>query len=87
MASTGVNVLRWSTLGAGVLYGFYHQTKLTTASKLAAIDRDYKLKEDQINKAKAEFAKRKQPKSSKPEGAITDPENPKFDLEALLKTV
>lgn len=51
-------------MGAGALYGFYHQAKLSTASKLAAIDADYKRKESLIQQAKAEFTRKNAPPSS-----------------------
>jgi len=86
MSSSGVNVLRWSALGLGIFYGFYHQTKLTTQTKLNEIDREYKHKENLIQKAKAEYAKKTSPQSSQTEGdgVITDPMDSKFDLEAYL---
>ncbi|KAG9234360.1 putative ATP synthase subunit E, mitochondrial [Amylocarpus encephaloides] len=89
MASTGVNVLRWSALGAGVLYGVYHQASLSTAAKLAAIDRKYQHKQHLIDQAKAEYAKSKLPASAKTSGGdvIRDPEDSKFDLEAYLNVV
>ncbi|TVY48794.1 ATP synthase subunit e, mitochondrial [Lachnellula occidentalis] len=66
MASTGVNIARWSALGAGVFYGFYHQTSLSAAAKAAAANREYEHKQQLIQQAKAEFAKKNQPASSKP---------------------
>ncbi|KAG0647824.1 ATP synthase subunit [Hyphodiscus hymeniophilus] len=89
MASTGVNVLRWSALGAGVFYGLYHQASLSTAAKLAAVDRDYKHKQDLIEQAKAEYTKRNLPPSQKTTGGdiIRDPEDKNFDLEAFLNAV
>ncbi|TVY24599.1 ATP synthase subunit e, mitochondrial [Lachnellula hyalina] len=88
MASTGVNIARWSALGAGVFYGFYHQRSLTSASKAAAVDREYEHKQQLIQQAKAEFAKKNAPASSKPSGgAILDPNDSKFDLEALLNNL
>ncbi|KAG4432708.1 hypothetical protein IFR05_011808 [Cadophora sp. M221] len=89
MASTGVNVLRYSALGAGIFYGFYHQAKLSSASKLAAINREYERKESLINQAKAEFSKKNAP--AKPStgsgGIISDPNDSRFDLEALLTSL
>jgi hypothetical protein len=61
-------VLRYSALGAGIFYGLYHQAKLSTAAKLAAIDREYEHKQSLIEKARAEYAKKKNPASSKTEG-------------------
>ncbi|KAI9052795.1 hypothetical protein LZ554_003068 [Drepanopeziza brunnea f. sp. 'monogermtubi'] len=89
MASTGVNVLRYAALGTGVLYGFYHQSKLTAASKLAAANREYERKESLIAQAKAEFSKKNSPASAKTQGGdfIRDPNDSRFDLEAYLNTL
>ncbi|KAH6670491.1 putative ATP synthase subunit E, mitochondrial [Halenospora varia] len=89
MASTGVNILRWSALGAGVLYGVYHQAKLSTAAKVTAIDREYEHKQKLIQQAKAEYAKSKLPAGAKTAdgGIITDPNDSRFDLEAYLNVV
>ncbi|CAG8982511.1 hypothetical protein HYALB_00002291 [Hymenoscyphus albidus] len=89
MASTGINILRWSSLGAGVFYGVYHQASLSTAAKLAAIDREYKHKQKLIDQAKAEYTKKNLPAGAKTgEGdIIRDPEDSRFDLEALLNAV
>ncbi|PVH84312.1 hypothetical protein DL98DRAFT_512683 [Cadophora sp. DSE1049] len=86
MASTGVNVLRYSALGAGIFYGIYHQAKLSSASKLAAINREYEHKQSLINQAKAEFSKKNAPAVAKTEsgGIISDPNDSRFDLEAYL---
>ena len=46
----------------------YHQASLSAASKIAAIDREYKHKQDLIEKAKAEYTKKNLPPSSKTEG-------------------
>ncbi|KAH8781803.1 putative ATP synthase subunit E, mitochondrial [Hyaloscypha finlandica] len=89
MASTGVNVLRYSALGAGIFYGMYHQAKLSSAAKLAAINREYEHKQQLIEKAKAEYSKSKSPASAKTEsgGIIRDPNDSRFDLEAYLNVV
>ncbi|KAL1843713.1 hypothetical protein VTJ49DRAFT_94 [Mycothermus thermophilus] len=54
-------VLRYSALGLGVLYGFYHQRSITAAQKAAAAQREYEHKQKLINQAKAAYAKSKQP--------------------------
>ncbi|KAF4625866.1 hypothetical protein G7Y89_g12299 [Cudoniella acicularis] len=89
MASTGVNILRWSALGAGVLYGVYHQASLSSAAKLAAINRQYEHKQKLIEQAKAEYSKSKLPASAKTtEGdIIRDPNDSRFDLEAYLNVI
>lgn len=60
-----LQVLRYSALGAGIFYGIYHQAKLSSASKLAAINREYEHKQSLINQAKAEFSKKNAPASAK----------------------
>ncbi|CAG2003436.1 unnamed protein product [Fusarium graminearum] len=46
---------------------------------------EYEKKENLIKQAKAEFAKKKNPSSG--DDVITDPSDPKFDLEKLLLKV
>ncbi|EEU48630.1 uncharacterized protein NECHADRAFT_73389 [Fusarium vanettenii 77-13-4] len=86
MASTGVNVLRWSALGLGVFYGFTHQRAIFSAQRAEHAQHEYEKKEKLIQQAKAEFAKQKNPTSSA-DSVITDPADPKFDLEKLLLKV
>ncbi|KAL3475361.1 ATP synthase E chain-domain-containing protein [Aspergillus californicus] len=83
-AAQGVNVLRYSALVAGLFYGFYHQSSITASIKRADADREYSRQERLINQAKAEWKKKTQPQDNS-SGVISDPENPKFDLEAFLK--
>ncbi|TEY60157.1 hypothetical protein BOTCAL_0185g00200 [Botryotinia calthae] len=80
MASTGVNVLRWSALGAGVFYGFYHQMSLSSAAKAAAASREFEHKQKLIEQARAD---------QKTGGGdiIRDPMDKNFDLEAYLKVL
>ncbi|KAI9879474.1 MAG: hypothetical protein M1830_008433 [Pleopsidium flavum] len=86
MATSGVNVVRYSALAFGVFYGFYHQSTLTAQLKLNEINRDYEHKESLIQKAKAEYTKKTMPSQSKTAGGnvITDPNDSNFDLEAYL---
>ncbi|KAH6898456.1 ATP synthase E chain-domain-containing protein [Thelonectria olida] len=86
MASTGVNVLRWSALGLGVFYGFTHQRGITAAQKAEHAQHAYEKKEKLIQQAKSEFAKKSNPTASASD-VITDPNDPKFDLEKLLLKV
>ncbi|EFW22159.1 uncharacterized protein CIMG_10888 [Coccidioides immitis RS] len=84
--SQGINVLRYSALFFGVFYGFYHQSSLNAQAKAAQQDREYHRKEQLIEQAKAEFARRNSPAPKEPEtGVITDPDDARFDLEAFLK--
>ncbi|KAL4883660.1 ATP synthase E chain-domain-containing protein [Aspergillus karnatakaensis] len=84
-AAQGVNVLRYSALVAGLVYGFYHQSSITATTRRAEADREYARQERLIEQAKAEWKKKTQPQDAKSSGVITDPENPNFDLEKFLK--
>jgi len=54
-------VLRYSALGAGVLYGVYHQASLSAAAKVSAAHRAYEHKQSLIEKAKEEYSKKINP--------------------------
>lgn len=54
-------VLRYSALGLGVFYGFYHQRSITASQRAAAAQREFDHKQQLINKAKEAYAKQKQP--------------------------
>jgi len=56
-------VLRWSALGLGVAYGFYHQTAITAADKLRENQKAYEHKQSLINQARQEYQKKTAPKS------------------------
>ncbi|KAK5722930.1 F1F0 ATP synthase subunit e, mitochondrial [Elasticomyces elasticus] len=86
MASSGVNVLRWSALVFGVFYGFSHQNAIYNKDKIVASQHEWDRKQSLIDQAKQEWRKKNDPSSGK-NGVISDPENPKFDLEAYLNDV
>lgn len=50
-------MLRYSALGLGVFYGFYHQRTIYSSDKAAAAKREYEHKQSLINQAKAEYSK------------------------------
>ncbi|CAD0114952.1 unnamed protein product [Aureobasidium uvarum] len=104
MSSSGVNVLRWSALGLGVAYGFYHQQTINAADKLRENHKEYERKQSLINQARQEYQRKTAPASksggmspstlvqslstrSRSHAAVTDPSDPKFDLESWLKSV
>ncbi|KAI4723249.1 hypothetical protein E4T48_00540 [Aureobasidium sp. EXF-10727] len=104
MSSSGVNVLRWSALGLGVAYGFYHQQTINAADKLRENQKEYERKQALINQARQEYQRKTAPASksggmspsallpslsirSPSHPAVTDPSDPKFDLESWLKSV
>ncbi|KHO00104.1 ATPase, F0 complex, subunit E, mitochondrial [Metarhizium album ARSEF 1941] len=86
MASTGVNVLRWSALAAGVFYGFSHQRTITATQRAEHAKHEWESKQKLIDQAKAEYAKKNNPApaSSSKDDVVTDVNDPKFDLEKLL---
>lgn len=61
-------VLRYSALATGVLYGLYHQATLSAKSKINQVDRDYEHQSSLIQKAKAEYVKKTMPKESRTQG-------------------
>ncbi|KAL8420159.1 hypothetical protein RB594_003077 [Gaeumannomyces avenae] len=82
------NVLRYTALGLGVLYGFSHQRKITSTQKTAAARHEYEHKQHLIEQAKAEFAKKSSPAAAAASSSVnTDFNDPKFDLEAYLNDV
>ncbi|MCJ1428685.1 hypothetical protein MMC29_006596 [Sticta canariensis] len=83
MASSGVNVLRYSALGAGVAYGIWHQSVLTQKAKRNQAERDYQHQLSLVEKAKQDYAKKLSPQAEDG-GVITDPDDSRFDLEAYL---
>ncbi|PWY89356.1 hypothetical protein BO70DRAFT_359637 [Aspergillus heteromorphus CBS 117.55] len=85
MATQGVNVLRYSALVAGLVYGVYHQSSITASAKRAEAQHEYARQERLIEQAKAEWKKKTAPKDTQNSGVITDPEDSRFDLEAFLK--
>lgn len=86
MASSGVNVLRYSALFAGAFYGLYRQSRLSVQSRINEMDRKYRHEEQLIERAKAEYVKKTTPKDEMAAdgGVISDPNDPKFDVEAYL---
>lgn len=89
MTSQGVNVLRWGALVLGVFYGFSHQSTINSRDRAAALQHQWDRKAKLIDEAKAEYRKKMISAESKPAsgGIISDPDDPKFDLEAYLQDV
>ena len=99
-----VNVVRYSALIAGIGYGIMHGQKLQAKYDDRVEKQTIKHREDQIKKAKEEYAKIRAAKlaPASPNGmfkfsmydanlffsctaVVSDPEDPNFDLEKLLK--
>ncbi|KIW07598.1 uncharacterized protein PV09_01549 [Verruconis gallopava] len=88
---SGVNVLRFSALGLGVLYGFNHQRNITNADKAKQAQKEYESKAKLISEAKAEFQRKKNPAKAKTEenksagfDFTSNSSGADFDLEAFL---
>lgn len=60
-----LQVLRYSALVAGLVYGVYHQSSITSQAKRAEIEHEYARKERLIEQAKAEWRKRTMPQETK----------------------
>jgi len=77
MASSGVNVLRWSALGLGVIYGVYHQASISSRDRMASAKAEYEHKARLISEAKAEYNKKNNPQTS---SSASQPESKGFDF-------
>jgi len=82
MASSTVNVVRYTALLTGVFYGIVHRRSLQKEHD--EDKRHHAIHEREHLIAQAKEAWKKKQEGSK-DGAITDPEDPRFDLEKLIK--
>ncbi|KAK4560886.1 F1F0 ATP synthase subunit e, mitochondrial [Recurvomyces mirabilis] len=67
----------------GVFYGFSHQTAITSRDKTAHAQHEWDSQAKLIDQAKAEYQRKTQPQPKG--GVISNPEDPKFDLELYVK--
>lgn len=86
---SGVNVLRFSALGLGVLYGFNHQRAISASDRQHAAQKEYENKAKLISDAKAEYQRKNNPETlPKGKGKGFDftsaSSGADFDLEAFL---
>lgn len=79
------NVLRYSALGAGVVYGFVHRRSLGNAEEQKQVLAKFKEEEKLIKQAKAEYAKLN-PKVVSPSGSINW-EDPNLDFGQALESL
>jgi len=83
MASATVNVVRYTALFTGVFYGVMHKRTMQAAhdqkKELAA----HHQHEELVAKAKDAWRQKQSSKSG--DGIISNPDDPKFDLEKLLQ--
>ncbi|TBU34407.1 ATP synthase E chain-domain-containing protein [Dichomitus squalens] len=81
MASTTVNVVRYTALLGGVFYGIVHRRSLQKAHDAEVKHHAIHEREHLIEEAKEAWKKKQE--SSKG-GVVTNPEDPNFDLEKLI---
>ncbi|KZT27546.1 hypothetical protein NEOLEDRAFT_1130522 [Neolentinus lepideus HHB14362 ss-1] len=82
MVSSTVNVVRYTALVSGVFYGILHRRSLQKEHDEKKHHHAIHERERLIVEAK-EAWKRKQETGK--DGIVTDPEDPRFDLEKLLE--
>ena len=82
------NVVRYSLLGAGVVYGFAHRQSLQLSHEQQQKVAQWKKEEKLIKQAKAEYAKLNPPqeKASTSGSASIDFEDPNLDLGLVLES-
>ncbi|KAI3626931.1 F1F0 ATP synthase subunit e, mitochondrial [Malassezia furfur] len=83
-----VNVVRYSALIAGIGYGILHRRSLQKDWDAKALQQEQKQKDELIKKAKEEYAKLKaatQQKVAPVVDAVTNPDDPNFDLEKAFE--
>ncbi|KAF9486379.1 hypothetical protein BDN70DRAFT_869892 [Pholiota conissans] len=81
MVSSTVNVLRYTALFSGVVYGWYHRRSLQAEHDQHKLQDAAHHREHLIAEAK-EAWKRKQESGS--DSVVTDPDDSRFDLEKLV---
>ncbi|EMD42314.1 hypothetical protein CERSUDRAFT_129903 [Gelatoporia subvermispora B] len=85
MASPTVNVVRYTALLTGVFYGIVHRRTLQKQHDEERLQHAIHEREHLVGQAKEAF-KKKQEEAKPKSGVITNPEDPKFDLEKLVAT-
>lgn len=88
MSSTNFNVLRYSLLGAGIVYGAVHRYNLESAEEQKQKQTQWKKEEKLIRQAKAEYAKLNAPKEAPAaSGAAFNLEDPNLDFGKALESL
>ncbi|KAF3985670.1 hypothetical protein FT663_04956 [Candidozyma haemuli var. vulneris] len=84
------NVLRYSALGAGLVYGAVHRYNLESAVKEQHKAEEWKKQEKLIKKAKAEYARLHAPKEQPSTGAslsLKTLEDPNVDFGKVFESL
>ncbi|KAG7665567.1 TIM11 [[Candida] subhashii] len=82
------NVIRWSFLGAGVVYGALHRQTLKSAAEEKSVASKFAQQQKLIDEAKAEYARLNPPKAATPvaSGSINW-EDPNLDIGKALESL
>ncbi|RLV90328.1 ATP synthase subunit e mitochondrial [Spathaspora sp. JA1] len=81
------NVLRWSFLGAGLFYGFYHRQSLQTEAQEKVEAKKLQDQQKLIKQAKAEYAKLNPPKPVAVSSGAINWEDPNLDIGKALESL
>ncbi|KAH9486442.1 ATP synthase subunit e, mitochondrial [Psilocybe cubensis] len=81
MVSSTVNVVRYTALFSGIAYGWYHRRSLQASHDQHKLEAAAHSREKLIADAKEAWKRRNEAADS---SLITDPEDPRFDLEKLI---
>ncbi|KAJ7150355.1 ATP synthase E chain-domain-containing protein [Mycena filopes] len=84
MGSPTVNVVRYTALFTGVVYGWYHRRTLQAAYDVHKIEAATYQREHLIAQAKAAWIKKQAEPPQTADALVTDPEDPRFDLEKII---
>ncbi|WVF68458.1 hypothetical protein IAT40_003224 [Kwoniella sp. CBS 6097] len=86
MATPTVNVVRWTALLTGITYGIFHQSTLQAKYDEKKIAHAAHHRAHLIEEGRKAYAAKKAAEKSGSSSLITDPEDPKFDLEKLVES-
>ncbi|CAE6450004.1 unnamed protein product [Rhizoctonia solani] len=81
MASPVVNVVRYTALGGGILYGIFHRRTLQTRLDNERAH-EHEVRHENLLKQAKEAWQRKNDSSLS--NLITDPDDPRFDIDKLI---
>ncbi|KDQ15644.1 hypothetical protein BOTBODRAFT_187098 [Botryobasidium botryosum FD-172 SS1] len=81
MVSPTINVVRYTALATGVLYGVAHRRTLQNRENAKREKHEIERKEKLLERAKDAWKAKNSPPA---QDLITNPDDPKFDLEKLV---
>ncbi|OAV90532.1 hypothetical protein PTTG_02612 [Puccinia triticina 1-1 BBBD Race 1] len=79
--SATINVVRYSALASGILYGIVHKQTLKSKYENLHYEEEVHKRENWVKEAKRAWQSRQLTNSA---GINNDPDSPSFDLEAFL---